>query len=296
MTASPLASMTGYARAAETSGGTAWAWDIKTVNGKALDIRCRVPPGLDAVEGQARVRIAARCRRGTIQATLSVQKPPSARMARVNRPVLETLLQAVGTLSLPPGLAPASLDGLLAVPGVVEVIEAPDPDEGDLSGAILATLDVALDGCIGMRAREGGLLGDLLKRRLDSIRRLIAAADAAPGRMPDAIRTKLARRVAELAGAVPALDAPRLHAEAVLLAAKADVREELNRLSMHAAAAADLLEDGGPVGRRLDFLAQELGREASTLCAKSNDGALTLIGLDLRTEIDQFREQVQNLE
>ena len=161
---------------------------------------------------------------------------------------------------------------------------------------MLATLDAALDACLAMRVREGGLLGDLLTQRLESIRRHIGAADRAPGRTPEAVRATLARRIAELAGAVPALDATRLHAEAVLLSAKADVREELDRLSMHAAAAADLLADGGPVGRRLDFLAQELGREASTLCAKSNDGALTLIGLDLRTEIDQFREQVQNLE
>ena len=288
--------MTGYARAAEAAGATTWAWEIKSVNGKTLDIRCRVPPGLDAIDAQARARIAARFRRGTVQATLTVQRPPPARQARVNRPVLEALVDALGALALPPGIAPASLDGLLSVPGVVEVIEAPDGPDATLPEAILATLEVALDACATMRAGEGAMLGEVLARRLDSIRSHVAAADGAPGRTTDAIGAKLARRVADLAGAVPALDPARLHAEAVLLAAKADIREELDRLAMHVTAASDLIGEGGPVGRRLDFLAQELGREASTLCAKSNDGALTLIGLDLRAEIEQFREQVQNLE
>ena len=288
--------MTGFARATGAAGATPWAWEVKSVNGKALDIRCRVPPGLDAVEVQARTRIATKAQRGSIQASLTLQRPPPARVARVNRQVLQTLLEAIGALTLPGGTAPASLDGLLAVPGVVEVTEAGDTAAEPGSAALLATLDEALDACVSTRAREGERLGELLLRRLQSIRRNIVAAEATPGRTVEAVRTRIARRVAELAGAVPSLDAPRLHAEAVLLAAKADVREELDRLSMHAAAAADLLGEGGAVGRRLDFLAQELGREASTLCAKSDDGALTLIGLDLRTEIDQFREQVQNLE
>ncbi len=161
---------------------------------------------------------------------------------------------------------------------------------------MLAGLDAALAALCAMRAGEGRALGAVLRARLDEVGRLVAAAESAPGRAAEAVRARLVQRVAELSGAVPALDPVRLHQEAVLMAAKADVREELDRLAMHRVAADALLREGGAVGRRLDFLAQELGREAGTLCAKSNDAGLTTIGLALRTEIEQFREQVQNLE
>jgi len=294
-----LSSMTGYARHSGGGGGSAaWTWEIKTVNAKSFDLRLRLPQGFDRLEAPARVRIAARIKRRTVQAGLTIARAKPAQTVRVNRDNLAALLTALSDLPLPDGIARASLDGLLAVPGVVETVErADDADEArDFGRLMLADLEPALDGCIAMRRQEGDRLGEVLRERLAAMKRLIGEAEATPGRSPEAVRARLAREVAELGAGVPPLDPVRLHQEAILMAAKADIREELDRLVMHQAAAVALLDAGGPVGRRLDFLAQELGREAGTLCAKANDGALSLVGLDLRTEIDQFREQVQNLE
>lgn len=293
-----LSSMTGYARHSGGGGSAAWTWEIKTVNAKSFDLRLRLPQGFDGLEAPARVRIAARIKRRTVQAGLTIARAKPAQTVRVNRDNLAALLTALSDLPLPDGIARASLDGLLAVPGVVETVErADDADEArDFGRLMLADLEPALDGCIAMRRQEGHRLGEVLRERLAAMKRLIGEAEATPGRSPEAVRARLAREVAELGAGVPPLDPVRLHQEAILMAAKADIREELDRLVMHQAAAVALLEAGGPVGRRLDFLAQELGREAGTLCAKANDGALSLVGLDLRTEIDQFREQVQNLE
>ncbi len=290
--------MTGYARRSGGAGPAAWTWEIKTVNAKSFELRLRLPLAFEALEAPARIRIAARIKRGTVHAGLTLQRAKPAQTVRLNRENLAALLTDLSDLHLPEGIARASLDGLLAVPGIVEAAErVDDADEAqELGRSMLADLDPALDGCVAMRCQEGDRLGDLLRARLTAMQRLTGDAEATPGRSPKAVRARLARRVAELGAGVPALDPVRLHQEAILMAAKADIREELDRLVMHQAAAVALLEAGGPIGRRLDFLAQELGREAGTLCAKANDGALALIGLDLRTEIDQFREQVQNLE
>lgn len=288
--------MTGYARTSGRIGSALWSWDVKSVNAKGLELRLRLPPGLDALEAPARATVTGRVKRGTVQATLTLQRPRPEQVVRIDRAKLAALVEAVADIALPPGVAPATLDGLLGLPGVVEVTEGGDTGGQDLDAPLAAGLDDALDALVAMRSDEGEAIGRVLGDRLVAIARLTAEADAAPGRSPEAIRERLARRVAELSGAVPALDATRLHQEALLMAARADVREELDRLVMHRAAAAALLAEGGAVGRRLDFLAQELGREAGTLCAKSNDAGLTTIGLELRTEIEQFREQVQNLE
>ena len=291
-----LASMTGFARASGQAEGASWVWEVKTVNAKGFDLRLRLPPGLDGLEAPARARVAGRVRRGTVQATLSVHRAKPEQRLRIDRDKLAALLEVVAGIVLPPGVAPATLDGLLALPGVVDVTERESQASEDYDQHLLSSMDEALDALGLMRSGEGLALGRVLDQRLAAIDRLAAAAEAAPGRTPEAIRGRIARRIAELSDAVPALDETRLHQEALLMAAKADVREELDRLVMHRVAAAALLAEGGAVGRRLDFLAQELGREASTLCAKSNDAGLTTIGLELRTEIEQFREQVQNLE
>lgn len=291
-----LSSMTGYARGSGQAGATGWTWEIKSVNAKGLELRLRLPPGLDALEAPLRARLGARLKRGTVHVGLALQRPRPEQAVRIDAEKLAALVAAVSRIALPPGLAPATLDGLLALPGVVEVADSGEGGEEALAPALLDGLDDALESLCAMRAGEGAALRAVLSERLSAIARLTAEAEAAPGRTPEAVRERLARRVAELSGAVPPLDPVRLHQEAVLLAAKADVREELDRLAMHRGAAAALLAEGGAVGRRLDFLAQELGREAGTLCAKSNDADLTAIGLALRTEIEQFREQVQNLE
>ncbi len=296
MTPAALSSMTGYARCDGETAGVAWLWELKSVNAKGLELRLRVPPGFDALETIARTRIAARIRRGTVQATLNLQRSQQAQTIRINRDNLEALISALSGIEIPERIRPASLDGLLAIPGVVEQADRAERGDDAMTQTLIAGLDTVLDRCVAMRTQEGKAIGVVLRERLDAVARSTQDADQAPGRKPEAIRKRLGQRISTLMAEIPALDETRLYQEAILMAAKADVREELDRLVLHRAAAAALLDEGGAVGRRLDFLAQELSREAGTLCAKSNDGDLTLIGLDLRMQIDQFREQVQNLE
>jgi uncharacterized protein (TIGR00255 family) len=227
-----------------------------------------------------------------------MSKASSAPRLRVNQEALQSLLSALDGLTLPGNVQPASLDGLLAVRGVVEFDEeAIDPGRDE-------TLAMALKGSIGKlieslrsaRLTEGQALAAVLGQQLDAIAALVAEAEASPARQPDAIRARLEAQIAELTDGKASLDPARLHQEAVLIAARADIREEIDRLRAHVDAARALLQEGGPVGRRLDFLAQEFGREANTLCAKANDVSLSRIGLELKAVIEQFREQVQNVE
>lgn len=292
-----LASMTGFARVAGTAASYRWAWELKSVNAKGLDLRLRVAPGFDAIEGEARARLTKALTRGTCYATLTVQRDAVVPEVRINTDLLRLLTDALAQMPLGETLRPASLDGLLGIRGVVEIRDRVD-DEAELAATqavILKSLDEALAGLVAMREGEGEVLGQVLRQRLTKLAALQKAADECPARKPEAVRAKLAETITLLAGQAH-LDPNRLHQEALLLAAKADVREELDRLSAHITAVGELLMAGGPIGRRLDFLAQELGREANTLCAKSNDASLTAIGLELRVEIEQFREQVQNIE
>lgn len=293
-----LKSMTGFSRASGNFAPWRWAWELKSVNSKGLDLRLRVPQPFDRIEGDARARISAQLTRGACYATLTTQRDEAAPDVRVNRAVLERLIAAIADIPRNPALTPASFDALLGVRGVIDIHEAAD-DEATIAAAaaaIVASLDQALTGMVAARAQEGAALGLVLTQRIETIAALTRAADAAPGRRPEAVRARLAAAVATLADSARALDPARLHQEAILLAAKADIREELDRLVAHVAAARGLLASNAPVGRKLDFLAQELAREANTLCAKSNDAELTQIGMDLRVEIEQFREQVQNIE
>lgn len=292
-----LASMTGFARSAGASPPFRWTWEIKSVNSKGLDLRLRLPPGFDAIEAECRARLSKRLARGAVYATLATQREAAGVDVRVNEQALQTLLAALGRVSLPDAIRPASLDGLLGVRGVVEIVEAGE-DEAALAAAqqaALVGLDEALDHLVAMRGKEGAALADVLRARLDRIAALTRAADECPARRPEAIRARLEQSIAAIAAAAT-LDSNRLHQEALLLAAKADVREELDRLVTHVAAARELMAQPGAVGRRLDFLAQELAREANTLCSKANDASLTAIGMELRVEIEQFREQIQNIE
>jgi uncharacterized protein (TIGR00255 family) len=293
-----IKSMTGYSRAAGQRGPWRWAWEIKTVNSKGLDSRLRVPPAFDAIEADARARIAGRISRGACQATLSAQRDASPIEVRVNETALRGLMDIVARLPTPVGMGPPSLDGLLALRGMVDVVEAAE-DQAELVAigkAALVDLDRGLEELVAMRASEGAALAIVMSTRVERIAELTQAAEDCPGRKPDAVRARLTKAIETLVGASAGLDPARLHQEALLLAAKADIREELDRLHAHVGAARELLASDQPVGRKLDFLAQELGREANTLCAKSNDPALTNIGMELRVEIEQFREQAQNIE
>jgi uncharacterized protein (TIGR00255 family) len=292
-----IASMTGFARASGTTSLYRWIWELKSVNAKGLDIRLRLPPGFDAVEADLRARFSKTLTRGTCYATLNVQRDAAMPEVRINQPLLQLLAAALADLPLSERLRPASLDGLLAVRGVVDVREAEEKEEdaAALRAATLEGLDEALASLLLMRHKEGEALGLILLSRLDRMAELRNAAETCPGRTPEAIRARLAALIADIAPHVN-FDNARLYQEALLLASKADIREELDRIETHIKAARDLIHKGGPVGRKLDFLAQELGREANTLCAKSNDASLTAIGVELRVEIEQFREQVQNIE
>ena len=280
-----------------TCGPYAWAWEVKSVNGKGLDLRLRLPPGWDAIEAPVRARAAESLARGSVQANLTVERAARP-VVRVNTAVLEAVLATAQALAPRIEAAPPSLDGLLALKGVMEVGEAEEREE---ERRVAET--AAIEGFAGviaalteMRGREGMALGRVLAARLSEIAALAQRAELAPGRRPEAIRIRLAEQVAALLAQSERFDADRLHQEAILIAVKADVREELDRLATHVAQAELLIGQGGPIGRRLDFLAQELNREANTLCAKASDVELTNIGLELKAAVEQFREQVQNVE
>jgi uncharacterized protein (TIGR00255 family) len=292
-----IASMTGFAREAGVSGPSQWAWELKSVNGRGLDVRLRYPPGFDAVGEDARGQVQKAFTRGQCQLNLTVTRGAAPPRVRLNEEVLSALLDAVGRQKLPPGVQPASMDGLLAVRGIVEIEdEADEAASAELADALKAGVARAVAALAEARRAEGRALSGILAGQLEAMERLVAAIETAPARRVEAVRAKLEAQIAALLGAAPALDPDRLHQEAVILATKADVREELDRLTAHIASARALLRDGGAVGRRLDFLAQEMGRESNTLSAKANDVALSRIGLDLKAVVEQFREQVQNVE
>jgi uncharacterized protein (TIGR00255 family) len=293
-----LSSMTGFARSQGVTGAYAWAWEIKSVNAKGLDLRLRLPPGWDAVEVPARSRASDKLSRGTVYANLTVDRKGVAPVVKVNEPVLAAVLATLKSLSGKIDAAPPGLDGILALKGVIEVTDA-DESESErraAESAIIAGFETALADLVTMRRAEGATLAKLLAARLADIAALTAGAEAAPGRKPAAIKARLAEQVANLLSASERFDSDRLHQEAILIATRADIREELDRLVSHVAQAQKLIADGGAVGRRLDFLAQELNRESNTLTAKANDAELTTVGLELKSVVEQFREQVQNLE
>jgi uncharacterized protein (TIGR00255 family) len=293
-----LSSMTGFARSQGGAGGYGWAWEIRSVNAKGLDLRLRLPPGWDAIEQPVRARIGEVLARGTLHATLNVEREGAAPVVKVNEDVLQAVIATLNSLSGRIEAEPARLDGILAIKGVIEVTDAAESEAERTAAqaAVIKSFEATLGELTKMRRHEGEVLGRVLGARLEEISALVARAEAAPGRKPEAIRARLTEQIAELLEASERFDPDRLHQEAILIASKADVREELDRLTAHVAQATKTIRDGGAVGRRLDFLAQELNRETNTLCAKANDMELTNIGLELKSLVEQFREQVQNLE
>jgi uncharacterized protein (TIGR00255 family) len=293
-----LSSMTGFARGQGGAGSYAWAWELKSVNSKGLDLKLRLPPGWEAIEPGVRARASEVLSRGSVFANLTVSREGIAPVARINEPALNAVLAALKGLEGKVAGAPPSLDGILALKGVMEVSEAEESESerSAAEAAVVAGFGEALKGLAEMRRTEGQALGKILSARLSEIGALAARAEAAPGRKPEAIKARLAEQVATLLEASQRFDADRLHQEAIMLATKIDIREELDRLAAHVAQAKKLIADGGPIGRKLDFLSQELNRESNTLCSKANDLELTNIGLELKAVVEQFREQVQNLE
>lgn len=288
--------MTGFARAASPDG--AYVWELKSVNGKGLEMRFRLPPGFERVEQHARAAVQKRFARGNLQASLNAAKSALQLQPVVNESFLKDVAELAKRLEHQFGCAPAGADGLLALRGVLEVPDQIEDEgaRGAVDAAILAALDAGLVALEQARGTEGAALVSVLGVHVDTIEALTLRAEADPSRQPQAIRERLAEQVKLLLDVSAALDEARLNAEAALLATKADIREEIDRLKTHVASARSLLAGQGPVGRKLDFLAQEFNREANTLCSKANAATVTAIGLELKAVVDQFREQVQNLE
>jgi uncharacterized protein (TIGR00255 family) len=290
--------MTGFARAHGVSAGYGWTWELKSVNAKGLDLRLRLPQGWDAVEAPVRTSSAQVLTRGTIHGLLSVDRQGVAPIVRVNEAVLTAVLDTIKGLAGRLDAAEPRLDGILALKGVIEIIEPDERDEDRAAAeqAVIAGFRATVGELADMRRHEGEVLQRVLRQRIEEMAVLAARADATPGRRPEAIKARIKEQVAMLLDASGRFDPDRLHQEAILIASKADIREELDRLASHVAQVERLIAQGGAIGRRLDFLAQELNREANTLCSKSNDVELTNIGLELKNVVEQFREQVQNLE
>lgn len=291
-----IESMTGFAREAGTVATHAFAWEVRSVNGRGLDVRVRVPPGFELFSEAARKQMSAAFSRGTLHVNLAITSAAAPARPRINQEALAALVEAAATVSLPAGMAPASLDGLLAIRGVVEIAEEAEDAAAALEKPVLAALERLVASLKQARLSEGLALETVIGGHLATIARLTGEAENHPARSVEAVKARLAAQVAALLETGNALDAQRLHQEAALLAVRADIREEIDRLHAHVTGLRELLAQGGPIGRKLDFLAQEFGRESSTLCAKAGDPGLSRIGLDLRTTVDQLREQVQNVE
>ncbi len=293
-----LSSMTGFARSHGTSGPYAFEWELKSVNAKGFDLRLRLPQGWDELDAHAKKRAGEALARGTVYANLNVKRANATSTVRINEDVLNAVLKVAGQLAGKIDAVAPSVDGLLGIKGVIEVVEPESNEDEDKAAKVAAAMafDEALDNLVAMRRREGASLGQILGQRLDEIEGLAKKAEAAPGRKPEAVRARLAEQVAALLEITDRFDADRLNQEALLIAAKADIREELDRIASHLSQARELIGKGGPIGRRLDFLAQEFHREVNTTCSKSNDLELTNTGLEMKSVVEQFREQVQNLE
>jgi uncharacterized protein (TIGR00255 family) len=293
-----ISSMTGYARAAGAHDGLHWQWEIKSVNGKALDLRCRLPAGMEALEPALRAAAAQVIRRGNLQVGLTVSGTVRAEEVRINGAVLEQVIAAGEALRSRIGGEPLRADQLLTLRGVLDVV-APEEDEAAAEqrhAAMLESFRAALEALVKSRREEGARLAAVLGAQLARIAGLVTAARDNPARSVEAIKARLAEQVARLMETGADFDPDRLHQEAVMIATRADIQEELDRLASHVEAAGNLMTSGDAIGRKFDFLAQEFNREANTLCSKAIDKSLTAIGLDLKTVIDQMREQVQNIE
>ncbi len=294
----PIASMTGFARAAGTHAGRGWTWEVRSVNARGLDVRVRLAPGADALEGPARAAVTEKLKRGSVSVGLQLAAAGQAQRYRINTEMIDTMLGLAKRFKGKVAAGKPRLDALMAVRGVVEPVEDEDSEAERAARlkAMLQSLTRAIADLAAARAAEGKRLEALLNERFDEIAALTKKAGATAAAQPGAIKARLKARVAELMEAQPALAEERLMQEAALAASRADVREELDRLAAHVAAARELVKLGGAIGRQLDFLAQEFNREANTLCSKSADLELTRIGLDLKTAIEQMREQAQNVE
>ncbi len=292
-------SMTGFARVDGHDQAVTWFWEVRSVNGRGLDVRLRLPPGGEGLEEPVRKLASERLTRGNITVQLTQRRSETASRIVVNVAALDQLLEISEALRERLGAPPPTVEGLLSLRGVLESVEMADDQAvvAEREAHQLSDLMRALDQLVKARVGEGARLAVAIGGQVDRIEELVGAVERSPARTPDAIGARLAAAIERLVGEkAREFDADRLHQEAVLLATKADLEEELQRLRTHISAARELLGEGGAIGRRLDFLVQEFNREANTLCSKANDTEITRAGLEMKSVIDQMREQVQNIE
>ncbi|MDV7340618.1 YicC/YloC family endoribonuclease [Terasakiella sp. A23] len=295
----PIHSMTGFARASAQHGNYNWTWEVRSVNGKGLDVRLRLPSGFDALDLPTRNAIAAQFKRGNMSVSLNVNHNQVQAGYQVNHQLLQQLVEVMKDIQTDlPDVAAPSVDGLMGIRGVIEAVEESESDEerDEVHGVILASLKEALSDLSENRAAEGARMETVLNSHIDEIETLCGKAEACASAQPAALKARLVRQLKDVMEDLPELDEERISQEAAVLMTKADVREELDRLRAHIEGARELMGKGSPCGRKLDFLCQEFNREANTLCSKAQDVDLTRIGLDFKAVIDQFREQVQNIE
>jgi uncharacterized protein (TIGR00255 family) len=291
--------MTGFARASGTFDGVGWLWEMKSVNGRGLEVRCRLPSGFDYLEDKLRKTVKSRFERGNINLHLQLDNKSGDVAYQVNQDFLDELLTLANHYVEDGQARRPRMDGMLGLRGVIEPKEDPtaDVDTEGFTAALLASVEELMTAMAKARAEEGAQLRPVLTAQLDEIETLVARAGEITARWPERTREKIKAQMALILDAAE-LDEGRLEQELALLTTKADISEELDRLTGHVAATRDLLAGAqkGGVGRRLDFICQEFNREANTLCSKAHDKDLTQIGLDLKVLVDKMREQVQNIE
>ena len=290
--------MTGFARIDGAEDGYNWVWELRSVNSRSLDVRLRLPNGMDHIETGIRNVISERLTRGNISVSLTLFKPPSHQEVLINTEVLNQILDISKKLSESHDVSPPSVDGLLAIRGVLEVRDEEENDQQrkNLEGAVSVALGKALDELVQNRYAEGERLAISINRHLNEIESLVAEASAIDETQPAVLAKRMREQIRSLANELPALTEERLAQEAAVLAVKGDIREELDRLSAHVEGGRELIAGGSPVGRKLDFLCQEFNREANTVCSKSSALNLTRVGLELKAVIERLREQIQNIE
>jgi uncharacterized protein (TIGR00255 family) len=295
----PLKSMTGFGRSGGQENGASWVWELRSVNGRGLDLRFRMPPGFEAFELRLREHMAKSISRGSCAIALTLKLPAASGEVRLNEATLLRFADLAERAREVTGRHESvTLDALLNFRGVLETVENQQSEEpgGALNEALFASFDKALAAVVTARQAEGARLAAILSEKLNEIETLVLEAESSPTRTPEAIRDRLRSQLQRIFGEDVDIDRDRLYQEAVILATRADIEEEIKRLKSHIAGARDLLADQEPAGRKFEFLAQEFQREANTLCSKSNAAEITRIGLKLKSAIDQFREQVQNVE
>jgi len=290
--------MTGFSRVEGTEDGYSWAWELRSVNARSLDIRLRLPSGMDRLEAGFRKAVSEQINRGNVSATLTVTRPARKQEVSINSEILDQVMAISNELSSSENVSPPSVDGLLAVRGVLEVQEEEETEDqkNRLDSEVAAAFANAITGLFDNRIAEGERLAITINAHLDEIERCVQEAAGIAAAHPASIAKRMREQVRALASEVPALTEERLAQEVALLAVKADIREELDRLAAHVEGARELLAEGSPVGRKLDFLCQEFNREANTVCSKSSDLDLTRVGLELKAVIERLREQIQNIE